>query len=101
MHDVSVPLQQGATWMYEAVVGPLFSRILNEAVKIPAVDRMVNQTESVRTQLDRTKATPSYHMSSVSSSPCLPFPLCAAPMLSVDVPCKTPWEIPLSLLDPM
>lgn len=48
MHDSNSLLQQGATWMYEAIVGPLFSRILNEAVKIPAIDRMVNQTESVR-----------------------------------------------------
>lgn len=41
-----LPQTKGATWMYEAVVGPLFSRILNEAVKIPAIDRMVNQTDS-------------------------------------------------------
>lgn len=47
MHDISLLLAQGATWMYEAIVGPLFSTILNEAVKIPAIDRMVHQTESV------------------------------------------------------
>jgi len=41
-----LPQTKGATWMYEAIVGPLFSTILNEAVKIPAIDRMVHQTDS-------------------------------------------------------
>ncbi len=38
---------QGATWMYEAIVGPTFQLILKEAVKIPAIDRLVNQTDLV------------------------------------------------------
>ncbi|KAA6424828.1 MAG: hypothetical protein FRX49_05002 [Trebouxia sp. A1-2] len=36
---------QGATWMYEAIVGPTFQLILKEAVKIPSIDRLVNQTD--------------------------------------------------------
>lgn len=38
---------QGATWMYEAIVGPIFQLILKEAVKIPSIDRLVNQTDLV------------------------------------------------------
>ena len=48
--------------MYEAIVGPLFSAVLNEAVKIPAIDRMVNQTEAVRVTIM------SSHFSPVESS---------------------------------
>ena len=33
--------------MYEAIVGPTFQVILKEAVKIPSIDRLVNQTEVV------------------------------------------------------
>ena len=48
MHDNDSTAAQGATFIYETIVGPLFSAVLNEAVKIPAIDRMVNQTEMVR-----------------------------------------------------
>ncbi len=40
-------MMQGATWMYEAIVGPTFQLILKEAVKIPSIDRLVNQTDLV------------------------------------------------------
>ena len=40
-------LIQGATWMYEAIVGPTFQLILKEAVKVPSIDRLVNQGELV------------------------------------------------------
>ncbi len=40
-------VMQGATWMYEAIVGPTFQLILKEAVKIPSIDRLVNQTDLV------------------------------------------------------
>lgn len=33
--------------MYEAIVGPTFNALLKEAVKIPAIDRLVNQTDMV------------------------------------------------------
>ena len=33
--------------MYEAIVGPTFQLILKEAVKIPSIDRLVNQTDLV------------------------------------------------------
>lgn len=40
-----LPQTKGATWMYEAIVGPTFNALLKEAVKIPAIDRLVNQTD--------------------------------------------------------
>ena len=39
---------QGAAFVYEAIVGPTFQLILKEAVKIPAIDRLVNQNEMKR-----------------------------------------------------
>lgn len=40
-----LPQTKGATWLYEAIVGPTFQVILKEAVKVPSIDRLVNQTE--------------------------------------------------------
>lgn len=43
-----LPQTKGAAFVYEAIVGPTFQLILKEAVKIPAIDRLVNQNDLKR-----------------------------------------------------
>lgn len=40
-------LLQGATWLYEAIVGPAFKFVLREASKVPAIQKLIQQTDAV------------------------------------------------------